>query len=244
MGKKTEEIKKPGVMIYFEILPVLENLWWWQRFAVLEAMIYYARDGKKPRFRGSLKAVWGLIQPIVDRDDTRYQKTLEARKKGGKIRGAQLTQEAKKKKACLDAELAAAELQLPDEDSSLQLNGSSISQSTISNHQSPIPNLQSTIHTLQSPISNPQTTNHTLQSPISNPSAGENGPGVEQVRLFCQQEGLEICPEDFVEYYGSKGWILSGEPVRDWKSLARRWHRKAEEKRKELEAYGKIGHVL
>lgn len=64
------------------------------------------------------------------------------------------------------------------------------------------------------------------------------------MRAYCEKVGLEIEAEDFVEYYASRGWKLSGEPVRDWKALARRWHRKAEERRKEESAYGNYGIVI
>ena len=226
MGKKAEESKKPGVMIYFEILPVLENLWWWQRFSVLEAIIYYARDRKLPKFRGPLKAVWALVQPIVDRDDSRYYKNLEAKKKAGKARGEQITREAKARKEKSEAKAAADEQLLPGADSQLQQEGSESIQSPISNPQSP--------------ISNPQTTILNPQSSVSNIEP----PTVQQVRAYCQREGLETNAEDFVEYYGSMGWRLSGGPIRDWQALARRWHRKALEKRKEAPQYGNFGVVL
>ena len=219
MEKKTEESKKPGVMIYFEILPVLENLWWWQRFAVLEAIIYYARDRKLPKFRGPLKAVWSLVQPIVDRDDSRYYKNLEAKKKAGKARGEQITREAKERKEKLEAKAAADEQLLPGADSVMQQESSESIQSTISNPQSTILNPQSSVSNAEPPT-------------------------VQQVRDYCQREGLETNAEDFVEYYGSMGWRLSGGPIRDWQALARRWHRKALEKRKEAPQYGNFGIVL
>ena len=232
MGNVSSDSKKPGVMIYFEILPVLENLWWWQRFALVEAMIYYARDKRLPKFRGALQAVWKMVQPIIDRDDQRYRSTMEARKKGGKVRAQQMAQDAQARKEQserISPESAAAELELIELNDENQLNPSSISQSTISNPQS-------TISSPQSAISNPQSANNNLQS--SAVREGESyhremslesewrAPSVQQVKDFVLQEGLRIVPEDFVDYYNANGWLIGGVPMKDWKATARRWSRK------------------
>ena len=33
----------------------------------------------------------------------------------------------------------------------------------------------------------------------------------------------------FYDHYTAKGWIICGDPVRDWKALARNWARRDEE---------------
>lgn len=240
MGKKDTKSTKPGVMIYFEILPVLEQLWWWQRLAILEAMIYYARDRRLPNFRGAAKAVWALIQPILDRDDERYQKTVSARKKGGRLRGEQMKAEANKRSETpVSADTAAAKLELSELKKDGQLQVSSDSQSTISNSQSTISNPQSSNINPQTAISNPQSPNNNLQS--SAVREGESyhremslesewrPPSVQQVRDFVSHEGLRVVPEDFVDYYNANGWLIGGVPIRDWKAVARRWSRKEKE---------------
>lgn len=235
MGKKNTKAEKPGVMVYFEILPVLENLWWWQRFSILEAMIYYGKDRKEPKFRGAVKAVWEMVKPILDRDDERYYATLEAKKKGGKARGAQMAKEAQERKEkegeknALLPEAAAAEQVLSEGKEQGQQRGSRNSQSTISNSQSSNINPQTA-------ISNPQSANNNLQS--SAVREGESyhremslesewrPPSVQHVRDFVLQEGLRIVPEDFVDYYNANGWLIGGVPMKDWKATARRWSRK------------------
>ena len=233
MGNVSSDSKKPGVMIYFEILPVLENLWWWQRFALVEAMIYYARDKRLPKFRGALQAVWKMVQPIIDRDDQRYRSTMEARKKGGKVRAQQMAQDAQARKEQserISPESAAAELELIELNDENQLNPSSISQSTISNPQSTISNPQSSNPNPQSsPVKERES------APTGASAVGGNGasagdffvpPSAQQVRDFVLKESLRFQPEDFLDYYSANGWMIGNQPIRDWKAVARRWSRK------------------
>ena len=229
MANVNTENKKPGVMIYFDMLPVLENLRWWQRFALIEAMIYYARDKRIPKFRGALRAVWEMAQPIIDRDDERYRTTMEARKKGGKIRAQQMAKDAqakKEEKERLSAETAGAELELIELNDENQLTPSSISQSTISNSQSTISNPQSTILNTQSTVSNSQSPGLSADF-----GAEPKGPTVEQVREFITKEKLWVNPDTFVAHYGSRRWMVDGRPVMDWKALARKWDAKEREKK-------------
>jgi hypothetical protein len=193
MANVNTENKKPGVMIYFDMLPVLENLRWWQRFALIEAMIYYARDKRIPKFRGALRAVWEMAQPIIDRDDERYRTTMEARKRAGKARGEQITKAAKERKTAkeeLSAETAdeqhvLSELEVSEqhmlnseqhmllspensEQHMLLLVGNSEQHKGSKSIQSTISNSQSTISNHQSTISNPQSTILNTQSTVSN----------------------------------------------------------------------------
>ena len=237
MGNVSSDSKKPGVMIYFEILPVLENLWWWQRFALVEAMIYYARDKRLPNFRGTLQAVWKMVQPIIDRDDERYRNTMEARKRAGKARGEQISKAAKERKnletefsadtaddkQVLSEQEAPQQHMLSEENSTEQHKGSKSIQSTISNPQSSNPNPQS------SPVKEREST------PAGASAVGGSGasagdffvpPSLQQVCDFVLKEGLRFQPEDFLDYYSANGWMLGNQPIRDWKAVARRWSRK------------------
>lgn len=213
MGNVSSDSKKPGVMIYFEILPVLENLWWWQRFALVEAMIYYARDKRLPKFRGTLQAVWKMVQPIIDRDDERYRNSVEKSSKGGKAKAAKLRQQHAKKEDVPDSAQECLNCQ-----------------STISNPQSTISNPQSSNSNLQSsPVKERES------APTGASAVGGNGasagdffvpPSAQQVRDFVLKESLRFQPEDFLDYYSANGWMIGNQPIRDWKAVARRWSRK------------------
>ena len=217
--------KKPGVMLYFESADRISKLKPMQRLSVYEAIVQYGKEGTVPALKREADLVWDSIKPILDRDGERYQKVLEARIKGGRIRGTKMKQEAENKLR----ELKLIEL-------------SSESQSPISNPQSPVSNPQSPVSNPQSPVSNPQSPIPSLESPIPNPHvpAGTEGmgpPSLEEVKKFIIEEQLRILPEDFWDYYTANGWTVGGVPVRDWHALARRWSRR-EKTEEESVSYG------
>lgn len=53
-------------------------------------------------------------------------------------------------------------------------------------------------------------------------------PEVEEVRLYCQEKGYKVDPEQFVDYYCSNGWMVGKNKMKDWKAAVRSWNRKDE----------------
>lgn len=68
---------RPGLILYFDILPALSKL---PRAAVGElllAALYYAQDGTEPAFEdSSLEFAWAFLQPSIDRDAASYDTKL------------------------------------------------------------------------------------------------------------------------------------------------------------------------
>ena len=61
--------QKPGVMLYFEMRNVFEELSNEKRGILVSAILDYSEHGIQPDFRGSLQIAWASIQPRLDRDD-------------------------------------------------------------------------------------------------------------------------------------------------------------------------------
>lgn len=60
----------------------------------------------------------------------------------------------------------------------------------------------------------------------ANGGEGGNGfaaPDAETVRQYCEEAGITVDAERFVEHYGSLGWRKGGQQIRDWKALCRKW---------------------
>lgn len=52
-------------------------------------------------------------------------------------------------------------------------------------------------------------------------------PSIEEVRVYVCEEGLNIDPEEFMDYGTANGWKLSnGNPMKDWRATLRQWHRR------------------
>ena len=51
-------------------------------------------------------------------------------------------------------------------------------------------------------------------------------PTVDEVRAYIQESGYHVNPNDFVNFYESKGWLVGKSPMKDWKAAVRTWESK------------------
>lgn len=72
----------------------------------------------------------------------------------------------------------------------------------------------------------------------SNPNKGARArhPTVEEVAAYCRERKNGIDPEEFVDFYASKGWKVGDQPMKDWEACVRTW----EKKRKASKAAGRF----
>lgn len=56
-------------------------------------------------------------------------------------------------------------------------------------------------------------------------------PTLSQVRQYAGERAYVSNPESFFLKYQKAGWMINGEPVKDWKALADGWERKEQELR-------------
>jgi DNA-binding transcriptional regulator YhcF (GntR family) len=50
-------------------------------------------------------------------------------------------------------------------------------------------------------------------------------PTLEEVREYCEERDNNVDPEQFIDFYESKGWVVGKSPMKDWKSAIRTWER-------------------
>lgn len=59
-------------------------------------------------------------------------------------------------------------------------------------------------------------------------------PKLEEVRAYCNERKNNIDPEQFIDYYQSKGWTIGkNAPMKDWKAAVRTWERRDKKDKKE-----------
>lgn len=70
-------------------------------------------------------------------------------------------------------------------------------------------------------------------------------PTVDEIREYCEERGNTIDPEQFFDFYESKGWVVGKSPMKDWKSCVRTWERERANKnitlQKEEKPVGSLG---
>ena len=69
-----------------------------------------------------------------------------------------------------------------------------------------------------------------INTPPNPPQRGKRfvPPTVEEVREYCKQSGHNVNPEEFVDFYSSKGWKVGSASMKDWKAAVRTWSRRKE----------------
>lgn len=50
-------------------------------------------------------------------------------------------------------------------------------------------------------------------------------PTVEEIKQYCLDRKNNIDPENFFDFYESKGWKVGKEPMKDWKASIRTWEK-------------------
>lgn len=53
-------------------------------------------------------------------------------------------------------------------------------------------------------------------------------PTVEEVRAYCVERENNIDPENWFDFYESKGWRVGNQAMKDWKAAVRTWERRTD----------------
>ena len=76
---------------------------------------------------------------------------------------------------------------------------------------------------------------------IDKVSKGKNNtfvpPTVDEVRDYCFERNNSVDPEEFVDFYTSKGWLIGKNKMKDWKAAVRTWERSSKPKKKETNVF-------
>ena len=197
--------QKPGVMLYFEMRNVFEELSNEKRGILVSAILDYSEHGIQPDFRGSLRIAWASIRHKLDRDDDNYARKSQVRRYAVYIRES-------KKDGVLPLPYEQWLASLPE-----------TSQPETSNDTNRYPTTTTTA-----------TATATTTDCCYMPAAGKPPrqpqrqipPTLEEVRAYTAQRGDPLDPEAFMDYYTANGWKVGRNPMKDWKAAVRTWARK------------------
>lgn len=51
-------------------------------------------------------------------------------------------------------------------------------------------------------------------------------PSIEEIKAYCIERKNNVDPENFFDFYQSKGWKIGNNPMKDWKASVRTWERR------------------
>lgn len=50
-------------------------------------------------------------------------------------------------------------------------------------------------------------------------------PTIEEIKEYCDKRGNNVDPEQFFDFYESKGWVVGKAPMKNWQAAVRTWER-------------------
>lgn len=56
-------------------------------------------------------------------------------------------------------------------------------------------------------------------------------PSVEEIAAYCAERNNSIDPQQFFDFYESKGWKVGNQSMKDWKAAVRTWERREKPKK-------------
>lgn len=71
-----------------------------------------------------------------------------------------------------------------------------------------------------------RTESEEAQEEKKTPSKRFQKPTVSEVAEYVMQKGFDFAPQQFFDYYESKGWRVGNAPMKDWRAAARLWQQR------------------
>ena len=96
------QIKRSGILMYFDMKPVLERLSDHEAKELLLAILDYGENGVEPEFRSATLACFGpLLASRMDADMERYQQRVESNRRAARARwAAHMTEDMETEEEC------------------------------------------------------------------------------------------------------------------------------------------------
>ena len=54
-------------------------------------------------------------------------------------------------------------------------------------------------------------------------------PSIDEIQQYCISRNNSVDPEQFFNFYESKGWIIGKSPMKDWRAAVRTWEKREKE---------------
>lgn len=199
---------RPGVMTYFDMLPVYKKLDYESIGKLHLAAVLYAANGEEPDFEDdfALELAWAFIKPRIDDDAKRYDEVVDGRKAAAEARwskskatdanDANASEECKCNASCANASFAMQAVQtMPTTTTTTTANTTTTTTTTVEG----------------------------AKAPNARASTRFTPPTADEVNTYAKEMGYQVDGQRFCDFYASKGWKVGSAPMKDWKAAVRNW---------------------
>ena len=197
---------KNSFILYTDYYEQLELLSMEQRGVLLTACMMFQLGRDLPEMDDFTKMAYLFISADMRRNNKKYEGIIEERKKAGRKGGFQ-------KQANL-ANLANAKFAKQNKQSLANLadNDNENDNGNENDNEKDKENVDVNDTLPQTPSEGAE-------------SEGDSTPTLSDVISYCSERGNAVDPEEFYDFYTSKGWLIGKTPMQDWKAAFRGWER-------------------
>lgn len=196
----------PAYFTYTETLSALSDE---QVGKLFRALLLYAENGTVPRLDGMCMMAFGFIRGDIDRMNESYEKKCAALQQNGMKGGRPPKQTVSEKPNGFEENQMVSEetkKTYGKGNSKEKDNGNGKGEGDINASAAAAPAQQKTTKKQFVP------------------------PTVDEVREYCNEQGLTVDAERFVDYYEANGWKVGNQAMKDWKAAVRNWARRDRER--------------
>lgn len=199
-----EETKRPGIMLYFDVLPALARLDLAQKGKLFESMLRYGENGAIPDFGddAAVGVAWDFIRPRLDKDADAYERKRENAAKAVKKRWSTVKH--------------------TDEYDGIR-SYTSVSGGNAEEYEA----VQGIPTTATTTTTDSKGEDSSASATPRTRSARFTPPTQNEVEQFMRENGGNTADAGkFCDFYTSNGWKVGRATMKDWQAAARGWLRR------------------
>lgn len=189
---------KDSFIFHLENAEDLEDLTLEEQGMILSALIHYTQTGEEPVFEDrAVRAAWRPIFRRLKSDVEYYEERCERNAANGAKGGA------------------------PKGNQNARKNNPEQPKTTENNPEQPKTSLSDSDTDIDTDIEKKKVPTE----PKKKSAERFTPPTAEEVREYCHEKSLtNVDPQQFVDFYASKGWKVGNQPMKDWRAATRNWN--------------------
>lgn len=220
---------RPGVMLYFDLAPMLVRLSDEQRGKLLMAIVDYAQSGNRPEPDDIvLHVLWPFIEQRIDTDAQVYQEKVTKSRYAAYCRDARRAGEEPVSYDCWLTTHANEDTEDRALSPDIDRCASGIKPDQPSSNDSKrTPNTDTKSKTASNTESESTAAS---AAKINNKGVNKRPsrftpPTVDEIRLYCLERKNTVDARRFFDHYAAVGWYVGKSRMQDWRAAVRKWER-------------------
>ena len=208
---------KSSFILYTDYYEQIELLTIEQRGVLLTACMLYQLGRELPEMDPITKMAYMFISADIRRNNEKYETIVERRREAGS-KGGKQTQANR-------ANATFATFASNSENKQNQAKQANQAKASDNDNENVNDNGNGNVDVPEKENEKDDGT-ITPSVPLKGEARGKfQKPTLSEIREYCIERGNSVSPEEFFDFYESKGWMIGKSPMKDWRACIRTWER-------------------